>query len=63
MELCQGRVRWELGTGSSPEGSGALEQAAQGSGNGSELPPFWTPFSDIGCGFWVVTCGVRSWTQ
>lgn len=22
----------------------------------------WTPLSDIGFGFWVVTCGVRSWT-
>jgi len=36
MELCQGRFRGVLGKGSSPEGGGALEQAAQSSDHGTK---------------------------
>ena len=37
MDLCQGRGSRELGKGSSPEGSQALEEAAQESGHGMVL--------------------------
>ena len=40
MELCQGRGSWGLGTGSAPEGSQTLEQAAQDSGHGIKLLEF-----------------------
>lgn len=36
-----------------------MEQAAQDSGHGLELPEL----RDTGFGFWVVPCGARSWTQ
>jgi len=35
-----GRGRWGLGKGSSPEGGGALEQAAHGRGHGPKLLEF-----------------------
>ena len=54
MELCQGRGRWEVGTGSAPQGGQALEQGSQGSGHNSSCwssRSIWTPVSDIGFGF------------
>lgn len=40
MELCQGRGRWGIGKGSSPEGDGALEQAAHGRRHGPKQLEF-----------------------
>ena len=40
MELCQGKVRWGLQKGSSPEGGWTLKQAPQGNGHGPKLPEF-----------------------
>lgn len=57
-----------LGKGSSLPGGWTLEQAPQGSGHGTELPEFEKHLDNAlkhrGClfDFWVVLCGVRSWT-
>lgn len=56
MELCQGRVGWVLGKGSSPKG-GEHGAAAQGCGHGPELPgSLWTMLSVIWFDFWVLKC-------
>jgi len=43
-----------------------MARAAQGGGHRPECwssSNIWTLFSDTGFGFWVVLCGVQSWTQ
>lgn len=40
MVSCQGKIRLDIGKGSSPEGGWALEQAPQGSGHSPKLPEF-----------------------
>ena len=53
MELCQERGCWGLGTGSAPEGGGALVKAAQDSGHCFKLPEF-KEHLNIAFDFWVV---------
>ena len=62
MELCQERGCWGLGTGSAPEGGGALVKAAQDSGHCFKLPEF-KEHLNIAFDFWVVLHGARSWIQ
>ena len=61
----RGGLCWGLGKGSSPKDVQALEQTAQGCGQGLKRwspRSIWTTFSDTGFEFCVVLRGARGWT-